>query len=182
MATQNPVEQEGTYPLPEAQLDRFFMKLLVPYPTKEELADIVLSTTGGKESQPSAVADGEAVLRMRSLVRQVPVSRPVLDYGLNLVVATHPEGSDASPSAVRYCRLGSSPRGAQALITAGKAFALLAGRFNVSKEDLRSALKPTLRHRLILNFEAEADGVGPDQILDRIAEWVDSRDKDPIKV
>ena len=104
MATQNPVEQEGTYPLPEAQLDRFFMKLLVPYPTKEELADIVLSTTGGKESQPSAVADGEAVLRMRSLVRQVPVSRPVLDYGLNLVVATHPEGSDASPSAVRYCR------------------------------------------------------------------------------
>jgi MoxR-like ATPase len=182
MATQNPIEQEGTYPLPEAQLDRFFFKLLVPYPTKADLAEVVLRTTGTVAQEPSQVAHQEDVVRMRRLVREVPIAQNVLDYALSLVVATHPEGEGASPTAQRYCRYGSSPRGAQTLVTAGKVFALLSGRFNVSKEDLKRALKPTLRHRILLNFEAEADGMSPDRVLDDVQAWVDSRDRDPIGV
>ncbi len=168
--------------MPEAQLDRFFFKVLVPYPTKAELAEVVMRTTGTAESEPSPVASSADVLRMRQLVRQVPIAHNVLDYGLSLVVATHPEGDGASDVARRYCRYGSSPRGAQSLITAGTVHALLAGRFNVSKDDLRKAMKPVLRHRLLLNFEAEADGLTPDRLLDDVATYVDSRDKDPIKV
>ncbi|HWA82035.1 MAG TPA: MoxR family ATPase [Fimbriimonadaceae bacterium] len=182
MATQNPVEQEGTYPLPEAQLDRFFFKLLVPYPTKSELAEVVNRTTGGDEQEPESVATPEDVLRMRSIVRAVPVAENVLDFGLSLVVGTHPEGEGSAPFAARYCRFGSSPRGAQALITAGKVYALLNGRFNVSKEDLRRAAKPALRHRLLLNFEAEADGVTADKVIDEVLAYVESKDRDPIKV
>lgn len=182
MATQNPVEQEGTYPLPEAQLDRFFFKLIVPYPTKEELAEVVRRTTGNEMHHPSSVASAEDVLGMRDLVRQVPIASNVLDYGLSLVVGTHPEGEGASDVARKYCRYGSSPRGAQALVTAAKVHALLAGRFNVAKEDLRKALKPVLRHRILLNFEAEADGKSADQILEEVALYVESRDRDPIRV
>jgi MoxR-like ATPase len=182
MATQNPVEQEGTYPLPEAQLDRFFFKLIVPYPTKADLAEVVLRTTGSAEQEPLSVASREEVVRFRSVVREVPVAANVLDYGLSLIVATHPEGEGSSPIAQRYCRYGSSPRGAQSLITAGKVFALLAGRFNVSKEDLRKAMKPVLRHRILLNFEAEADGMTADKVLDEVATYVESRDRDPIRV
>jgi MoxR-like ATPase len=182
MATQNPVEQEGTYPLPEAQLDRFFFKLIVPYPTKADLAEVVHRTTGEAVAQPESVASREDVLRMRALVRQVPIAQNVLDYGLSMIVATHPEGDGSSPIARQYCRYGSSPRGAQSLITAGKVFALLAGRFNVSKEDLKKAMKPVLRHRILLNFEAEADGMTADKILDEVASFVDSHDRDPIKV
>jgi MoxR-like ATPase len=182
MATQNPIEQEGTYPLPEAQLDRFFFKLIVPYPTKAELMEVVLRTTGTRVQEPAPVATKEDLIRMRALVREVPVAQSVLDYGLSLVVATHPEGEGASPIAERYCRYGSSPRGAQTLITAGKVYALLAGRFNVSKDDLKKAMKPALRHRLLLNFEAEADGMTADKVLNEIQMWVDSRDRDPIAV
>jgi MoxR-like ATPase len=182
MATQNPIEQEGTYPLPEAQLDRFFYKLIVPYPSKAELAEVVTRTTGILEQEPNVVASREDVLKMRAIVREVPIAHPVLDYGLSMIVATHPEGEGAAPIATRYCRYGSSPRGAQSLITAGKAHALLAGRFNVSKDDLRRAIKPVLRHRLLLNFEAEADGMTADKVLDEIVAFVDSKDRDPIKV
>jgi MoxR-like ATPase len=182
MATQNPVEQEGTYPLPEAQLDRFFFKLIVPYPSKAELAQIVHRTTGSLEQEPQAVIDGEAVLRMRSIVREIPVAENVVDYGLSLVVGTHPEGEGATAVAGRYCRFGASPRGAQSLITAGKVFALLAGRFNVSKEDLKKAAKATLRHRILLNFEAEADGMTPDKVLDEVMTAVEAGDRDPIRV
>lgn len=182
MATQNPIEQEGTYPLPEAQLDRFFFKLIVPYPSKAELAEVVNRTTGGEEMEPLSVATPEDVLRLRSIVRAVPVAENVLDYGLSLVVGTHPEGEGASPIAARYCRFGSSPRGAQSLITAGKAQALLNGRFNVSKEDLKKAAKPALRHRLLLNFEAEADGMTADKVIDEVIAHVESRDRDPIRV
>jgi MoxR-like ATPase len=182
MATQNPIEQEGTYPLPEAQLDRFFFKLIVPYPTKAELAEVVARTTGAETPEPEPVASCDDVLRMRELVRRVPIAEGVLDYGLSLVVGTHPEGEGASDVAKRFCRYGSSPRGAQALITAGKVYALLAGRFNVSKEDLRKAMKPVLRHRILPNFEADAEGMTPDRILDDVASYVDSRDKDPIRV
>lgn len=182
MATQNPIEQEGTYPLPEAQLDRFFFKLLVPYPSKADLVDVVMRTTGLVDVQPQPVATAEDVLKMRQLVREVPIAQGVLDYGLSLIVATHPEGEGSSPVAQRYCRFGASPRGAQTLITAGKVFALLAGRFNVSKDDLKKATKPALRHRILLNFEAEADGMTPDKVLSEVGAWVDSRDKDPIGV
>lgn len=179
MATQNPIEQEGTYPLPEAQLDRFFFKLLVTYPTKAELAEVVKGTTGVASPKIERVASREDVLRLRTVAREVPVSEAVLDYGLSLVMATHPEGS---PAATRYVRYGSSPRGAQALLTAGKIIALLEGRFNVAKEDLKRAVKPALRHRVLLNFEAEADGITADRLLDEVLAHVDSGDRDPIQV
>lgn len=182
MATQNPVEQEGTYPLPEAQLDRFFFKILVPYPTKAELAEVVMRTTGSQEAHVENVAGPEDVVRMRDVVREVVVAENVLDYALSLVIATHPEGEGSSPIAARYCRYGASPRGAQSLISAAKVAALLAGRYHVSREDLRSYLKPTLRHRLLLNFEAEADGMTPDKVLDEVLAFVDTKDKDPIRV
>ncbi len=182
MATQNPVEQEGTYPLPEAQLDRFFFKLIVPFPTKAELAEVVLRTTGVEFQEPSPVATPEDVVRMRRIVREVPVSKEVLDYALSLVIATHPEGEGSTAVAKKYSRYGSSPRGAQSILTAGKVHALLAGRFNVAKEDLQKAAKATLRHRVILNFEAEADGVTPDIFLDQVIEAVSKADRDPIRV
>ena len=182
MATQNPVEQEGTYPLPEAQLDRFFFKLIVPFPTKAELAEVVLRTTGVEFQEPSPVATPEDVVRMRRIVREVPVSKEVLDYALSLVIATHPEGEGSTAVAKKYSRYGSSPRGAQSILTAGKVHALLAWRFNVAKEDLQKAAKATLRHRVILNFEAEADGVTPDIFLDQVIEAVSKADRDPIRV
>ncbi len=182
MATQNPIDQEGTYPLPEAQLDRFFYKLVVTYPTREELAEIVHATTGTKVGAASKVSDREDMLRIRDIVREVPVAESVLQYGLSIIVGTHPEGEGASPFAVKYCRFGSSPRGAQAIVTAGKIYALLDGRFNVSKEDLKKAAKPVLRHRIILNFEAEADGVTTDDVVDEVLSCVEAEDKDPIGV
>jgi MoxR-like ATPase len=182
MATQNPIEQEGTYPLPEAQLDRFFFKLIVPYPTKEELAEVVNRTTTGHSEELQPVATSEDVLRMRSIVREIPIAQNVLDFGLSIVVGTHPTGEGATQTASRYCRFGSSPRGAQSLITAGKVYALLNGRFNVSKEDLKKAAKASLRHRILMNFEAEADGMTSDRIIDDVVAAVESGDRDPIKV
>lgn len=182
MATQNPVEQEGTYPLPEAQLDRFFYKLIVPYPTKEELARIVHATTGTHMATAKKVASAEDVIKIRNIVRDVPVSESVLDYGLNIIVGTHPKGAGSTEIAKRYCRYGASPRGAQTLVTAAKIYALLDGRYNVSKEDLKKAAKPALRHRIILNFEAEADGITPDSIVDSVIVQIEAGDKDPIGV
>lgn len=182
MATQNPIEQEGTYPLPEAQLDRFFFKLLVPYPSKAELAEVVNRTTGTGEQEATTVAHGDDVLKMRHIVREVPVAKDVLDFGLSVVVATHSEGEGASAFSRRYARFGSSPRGAQALITAGKIFALLDGRYNVSRDDLKHAAKAALRHRILLNFEAEADGVTPDQMVDEAVKHAESGVKDPVNV
>lgn len=182
MATQNPIEQEGTYPLPEAQLDRFFLKLLVPSPNRAELAEIVNRTTGSTEATLSPVADREAVLRMRQVVREVTVAEPVLQYALSFVLGTQPDSSDAAPVAQQYLRFGASPRGAQALITAGKIAALRAERFNVSKDDIKRIAKSTLRHRIGLNFEAEADGMTQDAVLDRLIEHVERRDRDPLPV
>ncbi len=182
LATQNPIEQEGTYPLPEAQLDRFFLKLLVTYPSKAELAEIVTRTTGSATEEPKPVADRDAVLRMRHIVQSVPIAPHVLDYGLSIVVATHPAAPGAPDEVRRYVRFGSSPRGAQGLVTAGKVYALLDGRFNVSKEDLAKAARAALRHRLLLNFEAEADAVSADAVIDAVVARVGSSDKDPIAV
>ena len=182
MATQNPIEQEGTYPLPEAQLDRFFYKLLVAFPSREELAQIVNATTGQETAVLSAVADGETVLKMREIVRMVPIADPVLQFAISLVTATHPDLPEAPETVRRYVRYGSSPRGAQALALAGRVYALLDGRFNVSKEDLLRAAHPVLRHRILLNFEAEADGLTTDDILAKIVEHVRAGDRDPIGV
>lgn len=182
MATQNPVEQEGTYPLPEAQLDRFFFKLIVPFPTKNELKAIVQRTTGTHNEEITAVASGEDVLKMRALAREVPISEAVLDYALQIVLGTHPDSDRPCEDVKRYVRYGSSPRGAQSLITAAKIRALLDGRFNVSKEDLSISAPQVLRHRMILNFEAEADNVSADDIVRATLMHVDSREKDPIKI
>jgi MoxR-like ATPase len=182
MATQNPIEQEGTYPLPEAQLDRFLFKLIVPYPTRAELAEIVTMTTGKDPENLAHVADAETVLKLRQVVRDVPISDAVLQYALSLVLALHPDSNEGSAVARRYVRYGPSPRGAQALVTAGKIKALLAGRFNVSKDDIKAVSPICLRHRFGLNFEAEADGISTDKVVSDICDFVERGDRDPIAV
>ena len=170
VATQNPLEMEGTYPLPEAQLDRFLMKLKVNFPDAEELRDILARTTSTEVTEARPVVDGPTILAMRALVRSVPVAPVVQDYAIRIVLATHPEKPDSPEVSKRYVRYGASPRGAQALMLVGKITALLAGRFNVSAEDIRHVTKPCLRHRLILNFEGEAERVDNDSIIDQILE------------
>ena len=168
MATQNPLEMEGTYPLPEAQLDRFLFKLRVPFPGREDLHDILDRTTQGAAKVVISVVDGAQIMGMRQVVRTVPLAPHVQEYVVKLVLATHPEGRE-NLLANKYVRYGSSPRGAQTLILGGKVRALLDGRFNVSMEDIRALLLPALRHRIILNFEAQADGRTTDDLLDEIA-------------
>ncbi|HET9001720.1 MAG TPA: MoxR family ATPase [bacterium] len=165
LATQNPIEMEGTYPLPEAQLDRFLFKLRVPFPELTELEEIIDRTTGPEGSAAGRVADGPAVVGMQALARQVPVAAHVREYAARLVLATHPGSAGAVESARRFVRYGASPRGAQALILAGKVRALSQGRVNVAVEDLQALALPALRHRLILNFEGEAEGTDPDDVL-----------------
>ena len=168
LATQNPIDQEGTYPLPEAQLDRFFFKLLVGYPTAAELTEVITRTTEGVKPQVSKVLDGAALLDLQKLVREVPVASHVKDYAVRLVLATHPKTDTAAPVTNQYLRFGSSPRGAQCLILAGKVRALTQGRFNVSFEDIHAVAAATMRHRLILNFEAEAEGITTDHIITQV--------------
>ncbi len=164
LATQNPIEMEGTYPLPEAQLDRFLFKINVEFPPSDELVEILNRTTGEVEPEVGVVADGATVLAMGELARQVPVASPVADYAARLTIATHPE-SDVAPEMVRkYVRYGASPRAAQALILGGKVTALLAGRYNVAFEDLRAVAPAALRHRILLNFEGQAEGVSSDDV------------------
>ena len=169
LATQNPIEMEGTYPLPEAQLDRFLFKVLVGYPTGEELEEILARTTTGAETAVRKVANGEDINGMIRLAREVPIAPHVTRYAVSLTKATHPEDADAPTAARRFVRYGASPRGAQALVLAAKVAALSDGRLNVSFEDIRYVLAPALRHRLILNFEAEAEGVDADSVLEEIA-------------
>ena len=172
MATQNPIEQEGTYPLPEAQLDRFMFKLVVGYSTREELSAILDRTTRGVTIEPQRVMDGPEILEWQQLVREVIIAPHVQDYIVRLTLATHPEGQFAPPITNQYLRWGSSPRGAQTIALAAKVRALLAGRYNVSFEDARRAFLPSLRHRVILNFEAEAEGIEPDKVLLEILQKV----------
>jgi len=168
LATQNPIEMEGTYPLPEAQLDRFLFKVNVEFPASGELVEILSRTTGDSEPDVSVAADGAAVLAMGTLARQVPVASNVADYAARLTVATHPE-SDVAPEMVRqYVRYGASPRGAQALILGGKVAALLAGRYNVAYEDLRAVALAALCHRVLLNFEGQAEGVSTDDVVGEV--------------
>jgi MoxR-like ATPase len=168
LATQNPLEMEGTYPLPEAQLDRFFYKVDVPFPTVDELVEIADRTTGTATPQAEPVASGDTIAAMQELARGVPIARHVTEYAARLLKATHPD-EEGAPGAVRqYVRYGASPRGMQAMILAGKILALLDGRYNVAYDDLRQAARPALRHRLILNFDAQAEGVAADTVIDAI--------------
>lgn len=170
LATQNPLEQEGTYPLPEAQLDRFFFKLIVKFPSLEELHEIVNLTTTGEEEMVQKVTDGAGILELRAIGRQVPIARGVQDYALRLVMATHPESEHAPEVTKKYVRYGSSPRGAQAIISAARIRALMEGRYNVAFKDIRYVAYPALRHRLFLNFEGIAEGRTPDDVLQEIIE------------
>jgi MoxR-like ATPase len=172
LATQNPLEMEGTYPLPEAQLDRFLFKLFVRFPDRDELHRILDITTGAGIPARTAVLDRAAILEMQQLVRQVPVARHVQDYAVRVLQATHPDGPDAPDLAKRFVRYGSSPRGAQAMLLASKIRALFDGRFAASVDDVRAVAHAALRHRVLLNFEGEAEGVKSDQVIDAVLRGV----------
>lgn len=168
LATQNPIDQEGTYPLPEAQLDRFLFKLVVGYPSEAELTEVLNRTTEGADITINSIATADQILSMQQLVREVPVASHVKNFAVRLVLATHPGTETALPITDQFLRFGSSPRGAQALVLAGKVKALSEGRFNVSFDDIEAAARPALRHRLIPNFEAEAEGVTTDHMIEQI--------------
>jgi MoxR-like ATPase len=168
MATQNPIEMEGTYPLPEAQLDRFLLKILVEFPDATDLVEIIDRTTGTNEPSVRHVVGREDLVEMLATARAVPIASHLVEYAVRLVTATHPNRPEAPESVRRYVRFGASPRGAQALVLAAKVASLLDGRLNVSDEDLRDVATPALRHRVILSYEAAADGVGTDQVLSQI--------------
>jgi MoxR-like ATPase len=172
LATQNPIEQEGTYPLPEAQLDRFLFKLVVGYSSREDLNTIVERTTRGERIELDKVMDGSEILKWQEMVRKVILAPHVQDYLVRLNLATHPDGPHSVDATNQYVRWGASPRGAQTLALASKVRALLEGRFNVSFEDVRRVFLPAMRHRVLLNFEAQAEGVDPDQVLLDILEKV----------
>jgi MoxR-like ATPase len=172
LATQNPLEMEGTYPLPEAQLDRFFCKLMVKFPTTSDLESILDRTTETQTPRAGAVLAGERILEMSRLVREIPIANEVRRYGIALVMATHPEHELAADAAKKYVRYGASPRGAQALILGAKIKAILDNRYHVAREDLRSVAPAVLRHRLILNFEGQAEGVSSDDVIAKILQTV----------
>lgn len=178
LATQNPIEQEGTYPLPEAQLDRFLFKLVVGYSNREELATILDRTTKGISIQPDTVMDGREIQEWQQLVRKVILADHLQDYIVRLNLATHPEGEFAPKVTNDYLRWGASPRGAQTVALASKVRALLAGRFNVSFEDIRRAYLPAMRHRVVPNFEAQAEGITSDQVLLEILDQVPQKIED----
>lgn len=172
LATQNPLEMEGTYPLPEAQLDRFFCKLLVKYPSANEIETILDRTTESQNNAASAVLNGQRILEMSAIARTIPISDEVRRYGIALVLATHPDHELVAEPTKKFVRFGASPRGIQALILGAKIRAILDERFHVAREDLKAMAKPVLRHRLILNFEGQAEGVSTDDVIDQILQHV----------
>ena len=165
LATQNPLEMEGTYPLPEAQLDRFFFKVDVPFPTEAELIAIMERTTGAEQVTVQPAASGADILAMQALARDVPIASHVMAYAVRVLRATHPDGAEAPELVKKYVRYGGSPRGAQAIVLGAKIHALLDGRFNVAYSDVQAVAPPALRHRIILNFEGEAEGISADSIV-----------------
>jgi MoxR-like ATPase len=172
LATQNPLEMEGTYPLPEAQLDRFFFKLKVKYPTEEALHGILDRTTQDADLAVNRIVDGPEILQMRHVARAVPIARPVQAYAIRLTLSSHPGSQYATPLVSRYVRYGASPRAAQALVLAAKIHALVRGQAFVGVDDIRSVALPALRHRLLLNFEGEADEVSTDTIVEEMLSQV----------
>src|SRR6185437_2277362 len=169
MATQNPLEQEGTYPLPEAQLDRFFFKLVVNYSNREELKTTLDRTTTGMNVQINPVLDAQKIIAHQALIKRVIIAPHVQDYAIRCVLATHPQGEFAVPMVNQFLRVGASPRAAQAITLAAKVRALLDGRFHVSFKDIKDVAVPAMRHRVILNFEGEAEGITTDMILQKVA-------------
>ncbi len=172
LATQNPLEMEGTYPLPEAQLDRFLFKVMVPFPSEEDLVTIMDRTTGSESVTASKVCSAAEIVEMQRLARAVPIAPHVTAYAVSVLAATHPDQPRAPGLVREYVRYGGSPRGAQALVTAGKIYALLDGRFNVSSDDIRAVALPALRHRIILNFEGEAEGITTEAVVRTILDSV----------
>jgi len=170
MATQNPLEQEGTYPLPEAQLDRFMFKLLVKYSGRDELKKILDRTTTGYKANIAAVLDGPRITAHQALIPQVVIAPHVQDYAIRCVLATHPGGEFAVPMTTQFLRVGASPRAAQAITLGAKVKALLDGRFHVSFKDIKDVAVPAMRHRVILNFEGEAEGITSDMVLEKVLE------------
>ena len=172
MATQNPIEQEGTYPLPEAQLDRFMFMVLVDYPSREEERLIVRTTTMEEPPTPEPVLSAEDILALQRIVRKIPVSQHVIDYAVNLVRASRPPDPTAPEFVGNYLTWGAGPRAAQYLILGAKSRALLHGRFNVSADDIRAVIKPVMRHRVFTNFNADAEGIKPDDIIEMLVKAV----------
>ena len=168
LATQNPLEMEGTYPLPEAQIDRFFFKCLVEYPNQDQLVEIIDKTTEEYKPSLNHVVDAETILELKNIVKQVPLASHVKQYAIRIVLASHPENEYATPKTKNFIRYGASPRAVQSLVMAGKTTALLDGRYNVSFDDIRAVAKPTLRHRIILNLKGESEGVDADEITEDI--------------
>ena len=168
MATQNPLEQEGTYPLPEAQLDRFFYKLSVQYSGRAELAEILNRTTASYRDEPQPVLDDQKILAHQQLIKRVVIAPHVQDYAIRCTLATHPQGQFAIPMVNQFLRVGASPRAAQAITLASKVRALLDGRFHVSFKDIKEVVIPAMRHRVILNFEGEAEGITTDMVLEKV--------------
>jgi MoxR-like ATPase len=172
LATQNPIEMEGTYPLPEAQLDRFFFKIALGYPSAEEISAIIDRTTVGAQPPLNRIMDADAIARIKVLVREVPMAAHVKDYAIRLALATRPGTPTATELVSRYARYGASPRGPQSLVLAARARALFDGRMNAGFEDVKSVCRQALRHRILLNFEGEAEGITPEQIIDDVRERV----------
>ena len=170
MATQNPIEMEGTYPLPEAQMDRFFFKLILNSPSHADLSSILDRTTTSKVLNGRKVMDGPSIGKWQTFVRDVAVAPQVMDYAVRLVLTTHPNNGSSTSMVNKYVRFGSSPRGAQAILLAAKVYALRDGRFNISFDDIRAAALPALRHRVLVNFEADADGISSEKIISDILE------------
>ena len=170
IATQHPIELAGTFPLPEAQLDRFLFKLNIPFPGRDELHDILERTTGATDIDVRPVVDSKRLLEMMKLVRDVPVARHVQDYAIRLLRSTHPDTPEAHELTKRFVRFGASPRGAQSILLAAKIQALFDGRFAASIDDVKKVALPALRHRVLLNFEGEAEGVKSDQVIEGIIE------------
>jgi len=173
LATQNPIENEGTYPLPEAQLDRFIFKIHVDFPTLEELKEIMDITVTNKKTEINAIINGEDIIRMRNVIRDMPIADAVQEYALKLVVATHPELNTATDYVKKYVSCGASPRAAQAIFQTAKARALIEGRANVAFEDIKAVAYPALRHRIMPGFEALADGITTDEIITKIIESIE---------
>jgi len=168
LATQNPLEMEGTYPLPEAQLDRFLFKLHVRFPGREELHTILDRTTGADDAELKPVLGRDRILALRALAREVAVARHVQDFAVRVLLATHPDGEGATAMVKRYVRFGASPRGAQAVLLAAKIRALMDGRYAASVDDVKASALPAMRHRMILNFEGEAEGVRTDAVIEEV--------------
>lgn len=180
LATQNPIENEGTYPLPEAQLDRFLFKILISFPKKSELKEIMDLTVTNQSPVIEPVLSGEELLKMRRIVKDVPIADAVAEYALSLVAGTHPETEEGTETAKKYLSCGASPRAAQAIFTTAKARALLEGRYNVAFEDVDAVVYPTLRHRIILNFDAVSENITPDAVIAMLMEEVKKNGKKPV--